>query len=175
LIYEVEMGRIGALQTGAAPRPLRGPLTAARLHLEDLAVGQRFHAGPVEVTRKAIEAFAEDFDPQPFHLDEETARASFFREQVASGWHTAALTMRLLTRAAPLAGGLIGTGGHIEWTRPVRPGDRLAVEAEILSIAARPRAERGVVEIRVTTSNQRGETVQRLTAKILAFARLGTG
>ncbi|ATQ69150.1 MULTISPECIES: MaoC/PaaZ C-terminal domain-containing protein [Methylosinus] len=145
------------------------------LHLEDLAVGQRFHAGPVEVTREAVEAFATQFDPQPFHLDAETARATFFHEQVASGWHTAALTMRMLTQCAPLAGGLIGTGGRIEWTQPVRPGDQLSVEAEILSVAARPGAERGVVEIRVTTSNQTGETVQRLTAKILAFTRQDEG
>ncbi|MBY6243598.1 MaoC family dehydratase [Methylosinus sp. Sm6] len=147
-------------------------MTSTRLHLEDLAVGQRFRAGPVEVTRAAIEAFAGQFDPQPFHLDEDAARASLFGEQVASGWHTAALTMRLLTECAPIAGGLVGTGGRIEWTRPVKPGDRLLVEAEIIGVAAsRSRRERGVVEIRVTTSNQRGETVQRLTAKILAFAR----
>jgi acyl dehydratase len=137
-----------------------------------MAIGQRFHAGPIEVTRAAIEAFAAQFDPQPFHLDAEAARASLFGEQVASGWHTAALTMRLLTEGAPLAGGLIGTGGRIEWTRPVRPGDRLVVEAEIIGVAvSRSRPDRGVASIRVTTSNQRGETVQRLTAKILAFAR----
>jgi acyl dehydratase len=147
-------------------------LTPSRLHLEDLAVGQRFRAGPVEVTREDIEAFAEKFDPQPFHLDEEAARASLFGEQVASGWHTAALTMRLLTECAHVAGGLIGTGGRIEWTRPVRPGDMLAVEAEITAVAAsRSHPERGVAEIRIVTTNQRGETVQRLSAKILVFAR----
>jgi acyl dehydratase len=80
--------------------------------------------------------------------------------------------MRLLTECAPIAGGLIGTGGRLEWTRPVRPGDRLAVEAEITSVAAsRARPERGVAEMRIVTTNQRGETVQRLTAKILVFAR----
>jgi acyl dehydratase len=142
------------------------------LYLEDLAVGQRFRAAPVELTREEIKAFATQFDPQPFHLDEEAARASLFGELVASGWHTAALTMRLLTECAPIAGGLIGTGGRLEWTRPVRPGDRLAVEAEITGVAAsRSRPDRGVVEIRVVTVNQRGETVQRLSAKILAFAR----
>ena len=147
-------------------------LTPTRLHLEDLAIGQTFHAGPAEVTREAIKAFAAEFDPQPFHLDEAAAGDSLFGELVASGWHTAALTMRLLTECAPIAGGLIGTGGRIEWTRPVRPGDRLSVEAEITGIAAsRSRPERGVVEIRITTSNQRGEPVQKLTAKILAFAR----
>lgn len=142
------------------------------LYLEDLAVGQRFRAAPVEVTRADMLAFATQFDPQPFHLDEEAARASLFGELVASGWHTAALTMRLLTECAPVAGGLIGTGGRLEWTRPVRPGDSLTVEAEIASVAAsRSRPDRGVVEIRVITANQHGEIVQRLSAKILAFAR----
>jgi acyl dehydratase len=147
-------------------------VTPSRLYLEDLAIGQRFRAEPVAVSLADIKAFATSFDPQPFHLDEEAARASLFGELVASGWHTAALTMRLLTECAPIAGGLIGTGGRLEWTRPVRPGDRLAVEAEITSVAAsRSRPERGVAEMRIVTTNQRGETVQRLTAKILVFAR----
>jgi acyl dehydratase len=147
-------------------------VTPSRLYLEDLAIGQRFRAEPVALSLADIKAFATSFDPQPFHLDEEAARASLFGELVASGWHTAALTMRLLTECAPIAGGLIGTGGRLEWTRPVRPGDRLAVEAEITSVAAsRSRPERGVAEMRIVTTNQRGETVQRLTAKILVFAR----
>lgn len=147
-------------------------VTPSRLYLEDLAIGRRFRAEPATVTLADIKAFATSFDPQPFHLDEEAARASLFGELVASGWHTAALTMRLLTECAPIAGGLIGTGGRLEWTRPVRPGDRLAVEAEITSVAAsRSRPERGVAEMRIVTTNQRGETVQRLTAKILVFAR----
>lgn len=144
----------------------------ARLHLEDLSIGQRFRAGPVDVTTEAIKRFAAEFDPQPFHLDEDAARDSLFEGLVASGWHTAALTMRLLTESAPFAGGVIGTGGRLEWPRPVRAGDRLDVESEILEIApSRTRPDRGVVKLRTITSNQRGEAVQILTAKVVAFAR----
>ncbi|PWB80560.1 MAG: dehydratase [Methylocystaceae bacterium] len=145
---------------------------SARLYLEDLFIGQRFRAGPVEVTAEAIKAFAAQFDPQPFHLDENAARDSLFGELVASGWHTAALTMRMLTESAPFAGGVIGTGGRLEWPRPVRSGDRLAVESEILEIVpSRSRPDRGAVKIRTITSNQRGEAVQILTARVIAFAR----
>lgn len=143
-----------------------------RLYLEDLFVGRRFHAGPVEMTAEEIKRFAAEFDPQPFHLDEDAARGSLFGELVASGWHTAALTMRMLTDSAPFACGVIGTGGRLEWLRPVRPGDRLSVESEILEIApSRSRPDRGTVRMRVVTSNQRGEAVQVLNAKVLAFAR----
>lgn len=142
------------------------------LYLEDLFVGQRFHGGPVEVTTEEIKAFAAKFDPQPFHLDETAAKDSLFGGLVASGWHTASLTMRLLTQCASFSGGLIGVGGKIEWLRPVRPGDLLSVEATILRIApSKSRNDRGMVKMRVVTSNQRGETVQLLAADVLAFRR----
>jgi acyl dehydratase len=142
------------------------------LYFEDLLVGQRFRAGPIEVTPEAIKAFAAQFDPQPFHLDESAALDSLFGGLVASGWHTAAATMRLLTQSLPIAGGVIGTGGRIEWPRPVRPGDRLGVETEILALSAsRSRPERGIAKIRTTTSNQNGEAVQLLNANIVVFLR----
>jgi acyl dehydratase len=143
-----------------------------RLYLEDIFVGRRFAAGPTEVTVEAIRQFAAQFDPQPFHLDEAAAKDSLFGELVASGWHTAALTMRLLTEGAPIAGGLIGANAKIDWLRPVHPGDLLSIEGEVLHVAAsRARPERGNVDVGVVTANQRGETVQKMTARILAFAR----
>lgn len=147
---------------------------AAMLHyLEDLEVGQRFSSPPHEVTADAIKAFAREFDPQPFHTDEAAAAASFFGELVASGWHTAAITMRLLTAGAlPLAGGAIGAGGEISWPAPTRPGDTLTAESVIEAIApSRSRPDRGMVTVRTETRNQRGEVVQVLVSRVLAFRR----
>ncbi|BBU62673.1 MaoC family dehydratase [Methylosinus sp. C49] len=142
------------------------------LYLEDLFVDQRFRGGPLEVTTEEIKAFAAKFDPQPFHLDETAAKDSLFGQLVASGWHTASLTMRLLTQCASFSGGLIGVGGKVEWLRPVLPGDLLSVEATILRISpSKSRDDRGMVKMRVVTSNQRGETVQLLDASVLAFRR----
>ena len=144
-----------------------------KLYLEDLAVGMTFRAGPVEVTADAIKRFAREFDPQPFHLDEDAAVDTFFQGLAASGWHTAALTMRLLTEGgAPFAGGVIGGGGSIEWPRATRPGDTLTVACEILDIVpSRSRPGRAMLTARVVTSNQRDEPVQILSAKLLAFSR----
>ena len=108
---------------------------AGTLFLDDLHVGQRFAAGPLTVTDEDIISFATAFDPQPFHLDAEAAKATLFRGLVASGWHTAALTMRLLTEGGmPISTGIIGVGGEIAWPHPVRAGDELRVESEILEI-----------------------------------------
>ena len=96
-----------------------------RLYLDDLAVGQRFASGPQALDAGQIKAFAEAFDPQPFHLDEAAAASSLFGGLAASGWHTAAISMRLLVGSVPLAGGVIGAGGEIAWPRPTRPGDVL--------------------------------------------------
>lgn len=143
-----------------------------RLYLEDLFVGQIFRGGPVEVTAEQIKRFAAEFDPQPFHLDEDAARDSLFGGLVSSGWMTASLSMRLLTISMPLAGGVIGTGGRVEWPRPVRPGDRLSIETEILELRpSRSRPDRGVVKMRTATTNQSGEAVQILRANVVAFAR----
>jgi acyl dehydratase len=146
---------------------------SARLFLDDLHVGQRFAAGPVSVTTEEIVRFAREFDPQPFHLDAAAAKATMFHGLAASGWHTASLTMRMLTDGGiPLATGVIGVGGEIAWPKPVRPGDTLRVESEVLVIApSRSRPNQAIVTIRSTTTNQTGETVQVLTAKVIAVAR----
>jgi acyl dehydratase len=146
---------------------------SSKLFLDDLHVGQRFAAGPVSVTAAEIIAFARDFDPQPFHLDEEGAKTSLFEGLAASGWHTAGLTMRMLVAGGiPIATGVIGVGGEIAWPRPVRPGDTLRVETEVLAIApSRSKPNQAIVTMRSTTTNQHGETVQVLTAKLIVFAR----
>lgn len=144
------------------------------LYLEDLAVGQRFASGSLAIDEAAIKAFAAQFDPQPFHLDGEAAKGSLFGGLAASGWHTAAITMKLLVEGgAPLAGGVIGAGGEIAWPRPTRPGDSLRVETEIIAITpSRSRPERGMVTVRVETLNQRGEVAQLMTAKLVVPRRL---
>jgi acyl dehydratase len=143
------------------------------LYLDDLYVGQRFAAGPISVTAAEIVSFAREFDPQPFHLDGEAAKATLFQGLAASGWHTAALTMRMLTDGGiPIATGVVGVGGEIAWPKPVRPGDTLRVETEVLAIApSRSKPNQAIVTTRSTTTNQHGEAVQVLTAKLVAFAR----
>jgi acyl dehydratase len=143
------------------------------LYLDDLHVGQRFTSGEYEMTAEKIKAFAAEFDPQPFHLDEAAADASVFRGLAASGWHTAAVTMRLLvTGGLPFANGLIGVGGEIAWPRPTRSGDVLKVESEIVDIRpSRSKPNQAIVAVRNVVTNQRGEEVQVFTAKILSLKR----
>jgi acyl dehydratase len=145
------------------------------LYLDDLSVGQRFTSGTYLMEEERIKSFAAEFDPQPFHLDHAAGQSSFFRGLAASGWHTAAATMRLLvTGGLPFAGGMIGLGGEIAWTRPTRSGDVLRVESEILDIAPwRSKSDRGLVTVRSVTFNQHGEQVQVLTSKILVLRRAG--
>ncbi len=143
------------------------------LHLEDLSVGQRFLTGSHVMTEEAIKAFAREFDPQPFHLDEAAAEASFFKGLAASGWHTASVTMRLLvTSDLKLAGGLIGAGGELIWPRAVRPGDVLTVESEVLALEpSKSKPERGLVTVRSRTLNQKGEVVQDMTTRMLVWRK----
>lgn len=143
------------------------------LYLEDLHVGQRFESTPYRMDEAGIKAFAREFDPQPFHLDESAAQDSVFRGLSASGWHTAAVAMRLLvTGGLPLADGILGLGGELAWPNPTRPGDTLRVESEVLEILpSRSKPDRAVVRVRSTTLNQRGEPVHLFTAKILVFRR----
>lgn len=144
------------------------------LHLEDFAVGQKYQTGSVRVDAEAVKAFARQFDPQPFHLDEEAGRGSLFDGLAASGWHTAALTMRMLVDSSlKPAGGIIGARAEeLRWPRPVRPGDELRVEAEILEVRpSRSRPAEGYVKVRTTTRNQRDETVQELVMNLLVRAR----
>ncbi|HUO55469.1 MAG TPA: MaoC family dehydratase [Rhodoblastus sp.] len=141
--------------------------------LDDLRVGQRFVSGSCELTAEAIKAFAGEFDPQPFHTDEAAADESFFGGLAASGWHVAAVTMKLLVGGGSfIANGLIGAGGEIAWPRPTRPGDILTVESEVMDIAqSRSRPDRGMVTLRSETRNQRGEVAQVLTAKLVVMRR----
>jgi acyl dehydratase len=143
------------------------------LYLDDLQVGQRFTSKTHVVDAAQIKAFARKFDPQPFHLDDDAAKDSLFSGLVASGRHTAAITMRLLVeRGLPLAGGVVGAGGELSWPRPTRPGDVLQVESEVLEvIPSRSRPDRGVATIRSLTRNQRDEVVQILTAKLIVPRR----
>lgn len=144
-----------------------------RLYLEDLTVGQRFTSATHLMEESRIKSFAEEFDPQPFHLDEAAAQASIFRGLSASGWHTAAVAMRLLvTGGLPLANGVIGMGGEIAWPRPTRPGDTLRVESEIVDITpSRSKPNQGIVTAKSAMLNQNGEPVYVFTAKILVFRR----
>jgi acyl dehydratase len=143
------------------------------LYLEDLRVGQVYVNGSHAVTAEAIKAFAAEFDPQPFHTDEAAAATSFFGGLAASGWHTAAITMRLLaTGGLPIAGGLVGAGGDIRWPRPTRPGDVLTAESRIEAIRpSRSQPDRGMLTVRTETKNQHGEVVQVLVSNVLAFRR----
>jgi acyl dehydratase len=146
------------------------------LFLEDLRVGQRFLSGTHRIDEGQIRAFAQQFDPQPFHLDAEAAKATLFEGLVASGWHTAAITMRLLVESGlPIAGGIVGAGGEITWPNPTRPGDVLRVESELLELRpSRSRPDRGIATIRSETRNERGDTVQVLVAKLVVPRRTCT-
>jgi len=144
------------------------------MYLEDFAAGQKHVSGTLRVDAAAIKAFAAQFDPQPFHLDEDAARGSFFGGLAASGWHTAALSMKLLVESGfRPAGGIIGTRAEeLKWPRPVRPGDELHVEAEVLEVrASASRPGHGFVKCRTTTLNQNGEPVQVLVMNLLAKSK----
>jgi acyl dehydratase len=142
-------------------------------YFEDFAVGQKFASGRLGVTAAEIKEFAASYDPQPFHLDEAAAKASPFEGLAASGWHTAALTMRLIVGGEfRPAGGILGFGGELAWLKPVRPGDELHAESEILETRrSQSRPGRGIVKVRVTTLNQDGEIVQTFTPALLVPLR----
>lgn len=144
------------------------------MYLEDLSVGQTFRSSVVRVDADQIRTFAAEFDPQPFHLDEAAGRASLFGGLVASGWHTAALTMRLMVQGEfRIAGGLVGAGVEsIRWPRPVRPGDVLRVESEIIEIRpSSSNSDRGVVRVKSTTFNQDDQPVMSQTAYVIVPRR----
>lgn len=161
----------------ASPVALAAPAKVARpekqLYLEDLHVGQKLSSGSYRMEKDRMKSFAAEFDPQPFHLDDEAGnKHSIFRGLAASGWHTAAATMRLIVDALPLASGSVGLGGELAWPRPTRPGDTLRLEVEILAITpSRSKPDRGIVTARCVTLNQKDEPVQVFTTKILVFRR----
>lgn len=144
------------------------------LYLEDLAQGQIFRSGPLTVDAASIKQFAAAYDPQPFHLDEDAARRTIFAGLAASGWHTAALTMRLFVDGAfKPAGGIVGAGfDEFRWPLPVRSGDELRIESEVLDVRpSKSRPMQGLVKMRTTTLNQRGEAVQILVANLIVPRR----
>ncbi|SEO83479.1 Acyl dehydratase [Methylobacterium sp. ap11] len=144
------------------------------LYLDDLAAGQVYRSGERTVSEAEIVRFAGEFDPQPFHLDAEAARTTFFGGLAASGWHTAALTMRLLVDSEMrIAGGIVGAGmDEVRWPKPLRPGDTIRLESEVLEVRpSRSRPSQGLAKVRTTTLNQHGEAVQVLVANLLVVRR----
>ena len=141
--------------------------------LDDFEVGQTFESGTHRIDEEQIKAFAREFDPQPFHLDDSAARKTVFGGLAASGWHTAAITMKLITGIQPIFGsGVIGLGAEVAWPRPVRPDDVLRVIVKIAEIApSKSRPDRGIVTMYCETINQRGEVVQTLKPKLVMFRR----
>ncbi|MEA2951884.1 MAG: hypothetical protein QOJ96_1404 [Alphaproteobacteria bacterium] len=149
-------------------------MTAAPLYLEDLVLGQKFSSPEYRVTQSEIETFARSFDPQPFHLDREAAENSFFRGLAASGWHTASITMRLVVDSElKLAGGIVGASfDEFRWTLPVRPGDVLRVESEVLElIPSKSRPTQGIAKMRITTLNQDNRPVQLQVSNLVVHRR----
>ena len=145
-------------------------------YLEDFTVGQTFGSGRLRIDEEQIKRFAREFDPQPFHLDEEAARDSIFQGLAASGWHTAALTMRLLVESdLEPAGGIVGAGfDEFRWPLPVRPGDELRVESEVLEVRpSKSRPSQGLVKLRTTTLNQDGEAVLIYVGNLIVLRRPG--
>jgi acyl dehydratase len=143
-------------------------------YLEDFAVGQTFQSGRLRMDKERIKTFAAEFDPQPFHVDEEAARTTMFGGLAASGWHTTAHTMRLLVESElKPAGGIIGARiDELRWPKPVRPGDELRVESEILEVRqSKSRPDQGWIKVRTTTLNQNGEVVQVFVGNLLVPCR----
>ena len=142
-------------------------------YFDDLKTGDRFRSEPYEVTEKQIIEFAREFDPQSFHLDPAAAKQTRFKGLIASGWHTAAISMRLFVQTIKAAEGAIGLGvDELRWPAPVRPGDVLRVETEIVDLrASRSKPDCGIVRIRNVTTNQRGEIVQTMFASALVPQR----
>ena len=143
-------------------------------YLEDFEAGQIFGSGRMRIDADRIKSFAAEFDPQPFHLDEKAATDSIFRGLAASGWHTAAVTMRLLVESdIKPAGGIVGAGfDEFRWPRPVRLGDELRVESEVLEIrASKTRPDQGVIKVRTTTLNQNNEPVQVSLGNLIVLRR----
>jgi acyl dehydratase len=139
-------------------------------YLEDFAVGQAFGSGRLRIDQERIKTFAAEFDPQPFHLDENAAEGTLFRGLAASGWHTAAATMRLLVESdLKPAGGIVGAGfDEFRWPRLVRPGDELRLESQVLDVRpSKSRPEQGWIKVRTTTLNQNGDAVQILIANLV--------
>lgn len=145
------------------------------IYLDDLAVGDQFKSGEHAMDETQITTFAAQFDPQPFHMDDAAARTTLFGGLAASGWHTAAVTMRLqVTTGLPIAGGIIGAGAEISWPRPTRASDVLHVVSEVLEIQpSKSKPDRGIVTVRSETRNQHGDVLQLSTVRIVVPRKPG--
>jgi acyl dehydratase len=149
---------------------------ASRMYYEDLATGRTFRTASIDVTAEEVASFAARYDPQPFHLDPEAAKQSVFGGLVASGWMTAALTMRLMVKSEfDFGSGVVGLGvDSLRWPRPVRPGDRLTAEIEVMAMrTSESKPGFGVVKLKTTTHNQHGEVVQVQVSNVLVPRRGG--
>lgn len=152
---------------------MTSPNESIPLTLEELSIGQKFVTRTHALDAAQIQDFAAEYDPQTFHLDEDAAADTFFKGLAASGWHTAAITMRLVVDTMKLAGGVIGAGGDLQWPTPARPGDILQVTIEVLEITpSRSRPERGSAIMRITTGNQRDDVLQTFRVKVLLQRRM---
>jgi acyl dehydratase len=143
-------------------------------YLEDFEVGQTFTSKGIRIDADRIKSLAAEFDPQPFHLDEKAATDSIFGGLAASGWHTAAITMKLMVESdLKIAGGIVGTSfEELRWSRPVRPGDVLRVESEVLNVRVlKSRPNQGVIKMKTTTLNQNDEPVQVLVGNLFVLRR----
>ena len=142
-------------------------------YFDDLKIGDRFKSEPLKVTEKQLIEFAHQFDPQLFHLSRKKAERTIFKGLIASGWHTAAMTMKLFVQTLNFAGGAIGLGvDELRWPKVVRPGDVLTVETEIVALrASRSRPAYGIIRLRNVTTNQRGEIVQTMLASAMVQMR----
>lgn len=171
----VGRGRRKRLPHHKKEQPRRNLLSMAKqkVYLEDLHVGQKFSAGSYEMTEQRMKEFAAEFDPQPFHLEEEAGARSILKGLAASGWHTAAATMRMLVESdLALSEGIVGVGGEISWPRPTRAGDVLRIECEVLEILpSRSKPMQGIARIRTTTLNQNNEVAQLFTSSVVVFRR----
>lgn len=142
--------------------------TQPRLYLDDLTLGDEFQSASHRLDVEQIIQFAEQFDPQPFHLDEDAAKQSLFQGLAASGWHTAALTMKLIVASLPLAEGVIGAGVELSWSRPTRPDDVLHVVSKIIAIEpSNSKPDRAIVTFEALTKNQHDQLCQRMIAKVV--------
>ena len=143
-----------------------------KLYLEDLTVGQSWVSAPHLIDAEHIVRFAEEFDPQHFHLSEEGAAGTLFGSLAASGWHTAAITMRLLVESVPLADGLVGAELELAWPKPTRPGMALQVFSEVVDIKpSRSKPQMAIVTMRNETRNQDGDVLQIFKVKMPIFKR----
>ncbi|SDH75971.1 MaoC family dehydratase [Alloyangia pacifica] len=150
----------------------QSPQITRDLYLEDVTVGDRFVSGEHALDAEQIKTFAAQYDPQPFHLDEAAGAQSLFGGLAASGWHTAAITMKLFVASMPFAEGLIGAGVEVTWPKPTRADDVLHVESTVQEIKhSRSRPGRGIVTVETLTLNQDGEIRQRLVSRMVMFSR----